>query len=147
MRFAPVMGVSVCLGVFAWRVTDAAGEDGAGWWLFTSGPVLFAVLAAVVLCTVRAAFRRSRGAPPRHRASVAFASAVAVALLAATPISVDYDDGCNDHSTVSPAVAAPFLALTRPRAAVASYTDRTTLVACSDKPLPSGVLPLSIALR
>jgi hypothetical protein len=142
-----VIGVSVCLTVFAWRVGEAAREDDAGWWLFTRGPVLFAVLAAVVLCAVLAAFRRSRGAPRRYRASVGFASAVAVAVLAATPISVDYDDGCNDHSTVSPAVAAPFLALTRPQAAVASYTDRTTLVACSNKPLPSGVLPLSSALR
>jgi hypothetical protein len=146
MRLAPVIGVSACLTVFGWRVTEAAREDGAGWWLFTRGPVLFAVLAAVVLA-VLVAYRRSRGARPRHRASVGFASAVAVALLAATPISVDYDDGCNDHSTVSPAVAAPLLALTRPQAAVASYTDRITLVACSNKPLPPGVLPLSSAPR
>jgi hypothetical protein len=144
MRFAPVISVSVSLTVFAWRVTQAAREDDAGWGLFARGPVLFAVLAAVVLCTVLVAFRRSRRAPPRHRASVAFASAVAVALLAATPINVDYDDGCNAHWTVSPAVAAPFIALTRPEATVAYYTDRTTLRACSHKPLPPGVLPLSM---
>jgi hypothetical protein len=92
--------------------------------------VRFAVLAVFALCTVVAAVRLIRGTRPRHWTWPAFAAAVAVPFVAATPISVSYNDGCNDHGAVSPAVAAPFVALTRPQAAVASYNDIVTLMAC-----------------
>ena len=135
MRFAAAIGVSVCFAVFAWGVTAAEREADIGWWRFTKAPLLFAVVAALPLCAGVAAFRLCRGAPSRRRAWPAFASAAAVALLAATPVSFFYDDGCNDHWTTSPAAAAPFIAVTRPDNSRASYNDMSTLALCSRTPL------------
>jgi hypothetical protein len=132
MRAASTLGVSVCFAVFAWRVSEAEREADVGWWLFSRGPVRFALLAVFALCTAVAAFRLIRGTRPRHWTWPPFAVALAVALRAATPIRVAYNDGCNDHWGVSPAVAAPFVALTRPQAAFASYNDIVTLMACSN---------------
>jgi hypothetical protein len=133
MRLASTLGVAACFAVFAWRVSEADREADLGWGLITRGPVLFAVLAAVVLCTVTVALRLVRRVPPARLRWRAFAPAVAVALLAATPISFVYDDGCNDHSTISPVATTPLIALTHPQHTVTSYSDVSTLVACSNR--------------
>jgi hypothetical protein len=98
--------------------------------------VLAAVVAAVLLCAVVAVARLIRRSTSRRRPWPAFAWAVAVALLAAIPIDVFYDDGCNEHQTVSPVVAAPFIVWNRPETSVGSYNDVTTLMACFDGPGP-----------
>jgi hypothetical protein len=122
--------VGVCLAVLAWRVDTAAREADVGWWAFTKGPVLFAVVTAVVLCAGVASARLIRGASLRHRAWPAFAGALAAAVLAAIPIDFYYEDGCNGHATISPVAAVPFIALTRSETAVASYQDTSTLMFC-----------------
>jgi hypothetical protein len=45
-------------------------------------------------------------------------------------IHLAYDDGCNEHQTVSPVAAAPFVVWNRPETSVGSYNDVTTLMAC-----------------
>lgn len=92
MRFAPWVAVSACLAAFAGRISETADEPDTGWWLFTRGPVLFAVLAAVTFCAVVAVLRVTRGARTGRQAWPTFGWAVALALLAAIPISFSYDD-------------------------------------------------------
>ncbi len=130
MRFAPWIAVSACLAAFAWRVSETADEAEMGWWLFTRGSVLFAVLAAAIFCAVVAVFRLIRGARPGRQTRPTSGWAVALALLAAIPISFSYNDGCNDHWTFSAAAAVPLIAVAHPQTSVASYDDVSTLMLC-----------------
>jgi hypothetical protein len=130
VRSASFIAVGACLAIFAWRVGHAHHEwDDEGWFLVAAPSVLVAAVA-VVLCVAVALVLRFSGSAARGRASTWCAMAIAVALVVATPIGFDYDDGCNDHTTVAPLGAVPLMALIRPSRAGASYVDASTLVAC-----------------
>jgi hypothetical protein len=60
--------------------------------------------------------------------------AATVGLLAATPVDVAWDDGCNDHGGRAAVVVAPVIEHRRPAAASLAYEDESTLVACVNEP-------------
>jgi hypothetical protein len=83
----------------------------------------------LVLCAAVAVVRRlGRGGGP-----AAFAAAIALAAVLTIPVTFSYDDGCNDHETVSPLGAVPLVAVAKPERSRGSYSDAFTLMACFER--------------
>jgi hypothetical protein len=123
----PVVVLLVVAAAFAYAVHAAiAGHEDV-----TAVPPL--ALAAVSAALLGATVAALRVLFPRVRALGAPAAAcltLSAALLAATPVDVSYDDGCNDHGSLAPLAWVPVLAAVRPALARGVYDDFTTEMAC-----------------
>jgi peptidoglycan/LPS O-acetylase OafA/YrhL len=119
----------VAAGVLAWRLSMFAHQEYWGSWslaLRAAGLALGVYAGfSLALVTVTALFLRQK--PPIQATATAL---LLVGLVAAIPVDFSYDDGCNDHTTVSPAGFVPILALSRPESATLSYQQSETLVLC-----------------
>lgn len=66
---------------------------------------------------------------PRVSSGVA-ALCVAAGFLLAMPVAGGWDDGCNGHGAVFPAISIPYLALFTPQRGWLAYSDEKTLMLC-----------------
>jgi hypothetical protein len=127
MRRAALLIVA---GAVAWRLAAFANEPFWGSWhlaLVGAGITLgFYIVLAVGVVAIFALARKSR--PPLEATATLV---LIIGLLATIPVGFAYDDGCNDHTTDTPAGLVPILALAHPEQSHLSYQDMTTLVACS----------------
>jgi hypothetical protein len=125
----PAVVLLAAAGVFALALRGAIAEHFA---FPAFPPLVLAALLALVLGAIVLAARAVLPGPRTLGAAAAACLTASAALLAAAPVELAYDDGCNDHGTVAPVLLVPALALTRPDRAVGAYEDSSTLMACFD---------------
>jgi hypothetical protein len=127
MRRAALLTVAA---VVVWRLAAFASEPFWGsWHLALLGAGIAVGFYAVLAVGVVAIFALARKRRPPLEATATLV--LIIGLLAAVPVGFAYDDGCNDHTTDSPAGLVPVLALAHPTQSHLSYQDMTTLMACS----------------
>jgi hypothetical protein len=92
---------------------------------------LLLVVAAVVAVAVALVFLLVATIVRRRRPSaMLLALALAAGLQAATPFEVEWDDGCNEHSSDVAAIAIPYVLLAEPELSYAPYADGSTDIDC-----------------
>lgn len=130
------MALGGAAGFFGGQVTSWWKEDAYEWLLQVALPLLAA--GAVGLTLVVAAFVVRKATSGDAASSSLVAIGAAIALLAAAPVGVQWNDGCNSHDGRVPLLAAPVAGLVKPENARLSYDEIVTLMAC----LPSWTLPV-----
>lgn len=120
------------LAVFTWRSAVFARDldDGAHRILLPLLAAGLMTLALSVIATIgflvaKAAGARSSWQPPASASLVA----ALLGVVAATPVTWRWEDGCNAHTATLPLASMPLTMATRPERPFA-YEDEQTLVAC-----------------
>lgn len=131
------------LGLSVLRIVEGDIEAhseylGLGEFVVTAGflGVLGLVALAPVALLVRQLVVRIRSAPAGSPASWLLV-ALSLAIIAVSPVEQGWEDGCNSHGALLPAVAWPSIALQEPEGAWVSYVEVSTLVGCVTKPPPA----------
>jgi hypothetical protein len=105
-------------------------DDDAVWRLAFAGMVPLVVAGgALVYLGTTAAYQRIRRRPARPSLR-RVAMALTVGLVAAAPIPVDWNDGCNSHHAVIALAAVPYVIATDPADPRVPYFDDRTLIGC-----------------
>lgn len=141
-RVSVFFGASVLLflGLTLLRVVDGDIEGhseylGLGEFVLTAGflGVLALAILGPVALLVRQLVIRVRSGPTGSPVDWLLV-ALSLTIVAASPVEQGWDDGCNSHGAVLPAVAWPSVAIGEPESAWVSYVETSTLVGCIERP-------------
>lgn len=102
--------------------------------VYVSFILFFALTMAGVLIAFVVIVNAVGGLPENRRGRVSLAAAgicVGLAFLAAAPLSGGWDDGCNGHGAVFPAISLPYLAFYTPETPWVVYEHSQSLVGCT----------------
>lgn len=142
---APVLAIaSMSAGLLAWISDCRGGRDCVSALEVAVGLAFFVVLITAFVVAGTALLGMLRG---HSRSWVCSCRRVilslSVALVLATPIDLDWDDGCNTGTDRVPAFAAPRVWLTD-QAPSSAYIGQSTMVRCDQAPLfGTGVVPVA----
>lgn len=124
---ALVLPMAPALVIWLAGVVPMSREESAGWWTLA---LVWVVAVVPVLCAggVLAIVLALHGSAAHSRAVVA--AALACGMVAATPVNVSWNDGCNDHGGRVALVALPYVQVAAPAELRVPYTDTQTLMFC-----------------
>ena len=129
MCLAPLIACVLCDASIAMVGVDLTSGRAAQ---LVFGAQIIAVSVVTAVLSLAALTRR------RSLSMGAVAVAITVAAVAATPIPVTWDDGCNGHWGTTYAATAPYVLFTEPEDTRLSFGGVMTLMECIPRPPRTG---------